>query len=93
MSTVISEGQKVFEEAVSTVVPAALVNLVGGRVENMARGKERGDQAQDYSTTQRWQRQVRMKVYAEDSGPFLKLVRLYRLLGGCFHLIQLSTMW
>ncbi len=51
MSTVISEGQKVFEEAVSSVVSAALENMVGGRVESMARGKERGDQAEDYSAT------------------------------------------
>lgn len=48
----IPEGQKVFEEAVSSEVSAALENLVGGRLENMAREKERGDQAQDCSTMQ-----------------------------------------
>lgn len=52
MSAVISEGQKVFKEAVLSVMSAALGNLVGGRGENMSREKERGNRAQDYSTTQ-----------------------------------------
>uniref|UniRef100_A0A8C4I715 Basic helix-loop-helix ARNT like 1 n=1 Tax=Dicentrarchus labrax TaxID=13489 RepID=A0A8C4I715_DICLA len=52
LSTVISEGQKVFEEAVPSVGSAAVENPVGGKAETLAREKQRGNRAQDYSTTQ-----------------------------------------
>ncbi|XP_059209193.1 basic helix-loop-helix ARNT like 1b [Centropristis striata] len=54
MSTVSSEGQKVFDEDVSSVVSAALVQLVGGRGDNMAvvGEKEPGSRGQEYSLMQ-----------------------------------------
>lgn len=70
----------VFGEADSCVVSAVLENLVGGRVENLAREKERGNQAQDCSTAQevaisaQAEKNVEaleagQEVYDEDSGP------------------------
>ncbi|XP_035507934.1 aryl hydrocarbon receptor nuclear translocator-like 1b [Morone saxatilis] len=74
MSTVSSEGQKVFEEAVPSVG-----NLVGGKVETLARQKQRGNRAHDYSTTQEVTASAKedvfeapeaaQEVYAEGSAP------------------------